>query len=346
MKVLIIRSGALGDTVFASAAISAIQQNLPKSTQINWLGTPLAHSLFKHDPRIHDVYSIKHKKIPTLFNSDKKRIISDSQSSPYDLIINLENSPYFFSLMKKINAQHKVGLPYTEGPVEQNNEHAVQAMLRIVKLGLGKLKSNCNVEQSAPTLTGSDFPPLQKKFNLTRPYIVLHPGNSHVGRSNPINYRAWPSSHWQTLAKSLTAQYKETHQIILIGSPEEKNLADGIEKEANNNNALNLCGKTTISELITLIEHADCVITTDTGPSHIASAVNTPVFAIIGPNDYRQTGPYAHSDNQVEIISLALPCSPCLPDGSIKQCTNNICMQKLQPELVMQKISRQLDESK
>ncbi|WP_019615994.1 glycosyltransferase family 9 protein [Psychromonas ossibalaenae] len=346
MKVLIIRSGALGDTVFASAAISAIQQILPDDTLINWLGAPLAHSLFEHDPRIQHVYSIKHKKIPILFNSDKKRIISDSLSAPYDLIINLENSPYFVSLMKKINAEHKVGQPYTEGPVEQNNEHAVDAMLRIVELGLAKLKPNCNLKQSAPTLIGTDFAPLQKKFNLTKPYIVLHPGNSHVGRSNPINYRAWPSSHWQVLAKNLAETYKETHQVILIGSPEEKLLVDVIEKEAADKELLNLCGKTTISELITLIENAAGIITTDTGPSHIASAVNTPVFAIIGPNDYRQTGPYSHAGNYVEIISLALPCSPCLPDGSIKQCTNNICMQELQPQLVMQKISKHLDKSK
>lgn len=338
MKILIVRLGALGDTVFASAAISAIQQNLPGDTQIDWLGSPITHSLFKHDSRIKNVYSIKYKKLPTLLNADKKRIISISKKTPYDLIINLENDPKFFSLVKQIHANHKVGAPYTKGP-DDKKQHAVEAMLEVTKTGIAKLTKNDNSNCYPTTLVGSNYKTLQNKFNLPEHYIVLHPGNSHVGRAGSINYRAWPKAHWQSLANSLNKIYHETHSIILVGSPDEQALIEDIAIGLDSKNILNFVGKTSVDELITLIEHADILISTDTGPSHIASAVNTPVLAMLGPNDYRKTGPYSHSENQVEIISLVLDCSPCLPDGSIKNCRNNICMIDLKPEIVLKKVA-------
>ncbi|WP_413700210.1 glycosyltransferase family 9 protein [Psychromonas sp. KJ10-10] len=343
MKILIVRLGALGDTVFASVAISTIQQNLPEDTQIDWLGSPITHSLFKHDPRINNVYSIKFKKLPTLLNADKKQIISISKKAPYDLIINLENDAKFFSIVKQIHAKYKVGAPFTKGP-DDSKQHAVESMLEVTKVGLAKLTKNNKSNYYPTTLVGSDYKALQNKFNLPERYIVLHPGNSHVGRAGSINYRAWPITHWQSLATSLCEKYHKTHSIILVGCPNEQAFIEQLEKDIDAKNILNLGGKTSVNELITLIEQAELLISTDTGPSHIASAVKTPVLAMLGPNDYRKTGPYSHADNQVEIISLGLECSPCLPDGSIKNCRSNICMINLKPEIVLNKVATYIKE--
>jgi ADP-heptose:LPS heptosyltransferase len=53
------------------------------------------------------------------------------------------------------------------------------------------------------------------------------------------------------------------------------------------------------------------VITIDTGPVHIAAAIDTPILAIIGPTDFRRAGPYKTNRNKISILSANLPCSPC-----------------------------------
>jgi len=336
MKILVIRSGALGDTVFASAAISAIRRNLPEGTRIDWLGTPLAHVLFQLDSRINKVYSVKHNKVPVFLSSDKKLLISDSRNEPYDLVINLENHRKFFSLVRKIHATHKVGAPFTEGPVEYK-EHAVESMLRITMMGLAKLTPEVKTESYLPSIVGSDYQALQEKLSLPEKYILLHPGNSHFNCTDHRSYRAWPISYWQQLAQLLADEVDPAYSIIIIGSENEQPIFDALEKQLPAS-VITLCGKTNLVELITLIQNTRLLVTTDTGPSHVASAVGAPVLALFGPSDYRQTGPYSHDGNRVEIASLELDCSPCSLTGEIKSCRENRCMLQQTPQLIMEKI--------
>lgn len=342
MKILIVRLGALGDTVFATAAISAIQTNLPENTQIDWLGAPLAHPLFKLDTRITKVFSIKYNKIPVFLNSDKKFIIAESKKAPYDLIINLENHSKFFSLVKQIHATHKVGAPFTDGPVEKRDEHAVEAMLRVTLLGLSLLTQSNKAEFYLPTITGSDYQALEQKHSLPEKYILLHPGNSHITCTDHRSYRAWPLKYWQELAQLLIENIDPEYQIIFIGSENEQPIFDELEQNLPAQ-VVTLCGKTNLVELITLIQHSRLLITTDSGPSHVASAVNAPVLALFGPSDYRQTGPYSHPGNQVEIVSLDLDCSPCSLTGEIKNCNENRCMLQQTPELLLKKVMPYID---
>jgi heptosyltransferase I len=86
--------------------------------------------------------------------------------------------------------------------------------------------------------------------------------------------------------------------------------------------AANLGGRTTLRELACLYRQASLVVTTDSGPMHIAAAVGTPVVALFGPTDPDRTGPYGPGHR---VIRRELPCSPCLR----KQCETKKCMQDI-----------------
>ena len=77
------------------------------------------------------------------------------------------------------------------------------------------------------------------------------------------------------------------------------------------------------------------MIVTDTGTAHISSAVNTPVFCLIGPTPHEQTGPYKTPFNEVHIISAGLSCSPCYKTDVMKACKDNICMKNIKPLKVL-----------
>ena len=79
-----------------------------------------------------------------------------------------------------------------------------------------------------------------------------------------------------------------------------------------------MTGKTTLLELAALLKKCSVMITGDTGPMHIATAVKTPVVAVMGPTDPGQTGPYGKNNI---VLYKGYDCSPCFLDNrSFKKC--------------------------
>ena len=86
--------------------------------------------------------------------------------------------------------------------------------------------------------------------------------------------------------------------------------------------AVNLGGRTTLRELACLYGKASLVVTTDSGPMHIAAAVGAPVVALFGPTDPGRTGPYGPGHR---VIRRELSCSPCFR----KRCETQACMREI-----------------
>lgn len=326
-SVIIIRSGALGDTVYATAVLDALTREFGDDIKIDWIGTPAAISLFKYDKRVNQVFTLKHRKLPAIINLEKRRIISYSKTQPYDLLINLELGSQFNDLAKAINAKVKHGYPYTEPHITDHSIHMVQLIRLIYK----DLFQQENVNNSFPKLFAEPFESVQNKYSLPVDYFVIAPSNSHTGRDK-INYRAWPSTSWKKLINDLGEQ----NNIILIGNKGEEEYFKFFEPYTKN--IIDLNGKTNLTELISVIEHAKALITTDTGPAHIASATSTPVHCLIGPTDPKSTGPYQTPYNEVHIISKDLECSPCYYLPHRDTCTDNICMKQISVEDVLSSI--------
>lgn len=99
--------------------------------------------------------------------------------------------------------------------------------------------------------------------------------------------------------------------------------------------AVNLGGQTTLRELACLYRQAALVVTTDSGPMHLAAAVGTPVVALFGPTDPVRTGPYGPGHR---VIRRALSCAPCLR----KRCDLPRCMKEISVEEVFEAVREML----
>ncbi|NTU42835.1 MAG: lipopolysaccharide heptosyltransferase II [Nitrospirales bacterium] len=118
-------------------------------------------------------------------------------------------------------------------------------------------------------------------------------------------------------------------RVILFGGKNETATAGEIERlvfarmpEVRDNNAwINLAGKTSLRELISLISECDLLLSNDSGPMHLAYAVGTPVVAVFGSTSPELTGPVGDSDR---VITSGVRCSPCFK----RVCKDNdlICM--------------------
>jgi len=326
-SVLIIRCGALGDLVYATSVIEALRQEYGEGINIDFVSTPGSASLFKDDSRVRKVFHLKHKKIPIFFSKDKKNIINYSKENEYDLLINFESGKQFKSLLLAINAKKKIGEHFNTKSIPSHITHVVE----ITKLIFKEIVSKEVFDSSFPKLFGTDKEKAKKRYDLDDKYIIISPSNSHQ-KKNRLNYRAWENRSWIELIELLSRDI----QVVIVGNKNEDEFFNKLKPYPKN--VVDLVAKTPLSDLIGVIDGAVGLIATDTGTAHIASALNTEVFALIGPTPANVTGPYQSPFNRVHIISLGLECSPCYKTEVMKKCKDNICMSGISSSKVYETI--------
>lgn len=129
---------------------------------------------------------------------------------------------------------------------------------------------------------------------LPKKYVVMAPS-----AGKPANQ--WPAEKFGELASRLSLP------SVVIASGGEAGIADTVVAHAKGN-AISIAGKTGLKELIPVISRAAFFVCNDTGPMHLAAALNIPVFAVFGPANPVRTGPYGDIHT---VIQLDLPCAPC-----------------------------------
>lgn len=130
------------------------------------------------------------------------------------------------------------------------------------------------------------------------PFAALMPG-AEFGPS-----KRWPTAHFGAIASKFK---KDGFNVYIFGSPKDHKIGEEIV-EHSNHSAQNLCGQTSLEDVIDLLSLAKVAITNDSGLMHIAAAVGRPVVAIYGAITPRYTPPLTSSS---EIQYLNLECSPC-----------------------------------
>ncbi|HEY5298365.1 MAG TPA: lipopolysaccharide heptosyltransferase II [Verrucomicrobiae bacterium] len=148
----------------------------------------------------------------------------------------------------------------------------------------------------------------KKKFGLekiTQPIFGLNPGAEY----GPA--KRWPVEKFIAAAKEIQQQ---TNCIwILFGGKNDSEIANRIESAIRNSQFVirNLCGKTSLRELMSLLKLCRALLTNDTGPMHVAAAHGVPVVAIFGSTSPELTGPVSSNGLRHQILKSNAPCSPC-----------------------------------
>lgn len=329
-SVLIVRCGALGDLVYSASVMDALIKQYGPDVQIDWVCTPGPGTLFTYDKRVRNVFPLKHRKPPIWLSPQKRKIIAYSKEHPYDLLINLETGEQFDALCKKVESRHKLGTPFTT----LSNDHPKENRAVTRKRVYADVISPDILEESVPRLFGTPLEMLKKKLALPENYIAVAPTNSHIKKQR-INYRAWPNAHWSRLINALATE----HNVVILGAKGEEAILNEFEL-APSSNIINFIGKNSITDLVTVIEQAQCLVTTDTAPAHIAAAVNTPLYILMGPNDPVTDSPYQTKENEVNILRTGIACSPCYNTPTMFACRDNVCMREIDPDELLSTIKK------
>lgn len=153
-----------------------------------------------------------------------------------------------------------------------------------------------------------------KKFvkNTDKRKVFLHLGAS-------IYSKQWDTSYWREVIDHL-----RDDEIYIIGSnqPPDELLAE---------NAVNLCGKTSLKQTISLLYNADILITTDSAPAHLAAVAKVPnIIVLYGPTNFNQWKPHAPNSNIIQ-LHANMPCNPC----NLRMCPHLKCLKELKPQMVI-----------
>ena len=156
-----------------------------------------------------------------------------------------------------------------------------------------------------------------------QPYLIINTNSESVTSRLPVEKAVELISVFQ--------QYNLP--VKLIGGKKEVAYVNEIFKRLpHQNNTEVLAGKTNLQELIALLQGASFVISSDSGPAHIASASGVPLVVVTGAGDERNTGPY-DNDKAIAVRNGKLPCEPCVKNycklSPLPQCLVQLDLQKV-----------------
>lgn len=175
-------------------------------------------------------------------------------------------------------------------------------------------------------------------LNGEKPFIAINPNASDLRLE-----RRWSASKFTSLIESLRLNFPD-YQLVLLGAPIEANYVSALYQNfISDEMVLNIAGKTSIEELIFVIDKAHLMITNDTGPMHIAFATGTTTVSLYGPSN---SDHYGHYKNNY-VVQKALYCSPCIHEFELSPCNgNNQCMQLIGVQDVMNEVMQAIDDMK
>jgi len=172
----------------------------------------------------------------------------------------------------------------------------------------------------------------KKKFGLekiTQPVFGLNPGAEY----GPA--KRWPDERFIAATREIQ---KQTNCVwILFGGKGDLEITNQIASQlpAPNFQLLNLAGKTTLRELMSLLKLCRVLLTNDSGPMHIAAALGTPVVVPFGSTSPELTGPALPGDSRHRLLKSDVPCSPCF----LRECPIDFrCMNGISVERVVEAV--------
>jgi lipopolysaccharide heptosyltransferase II len=328
-NILIIKPGAMGDLLHLTPTIRALRARFPTARIDIMVGNAASVDLFRHHPDIADVLVYDQRGEHRSFSS----LISlwrQIRSRSYDLIINFQRSnlkTWFLTsaaLPCRILVYHKTRTTVI---------HAVRDHLKTIEpLGISLVGDELDLYLSKESRAYAAH--IFESHGLdNRSVVAFNPGASNV-------IKCWSTIQFAALGDRLIDEMGV--KVVVVGGGGERLLAQDICAKMQNK-PLNLVEKTTMLQLGAVLSRCTLLVSGDTGPMHMATAVGTPVIALFGAIDPHRTGPVGTGHRVVRHADIS--CVPC----NAKKCNNPRyleCMERISVDEVFSAVAHMLAKRK
>lgn len=341
-NILIIKLSALGDVIHTLPALTTLRRHRP-GARIAWLVEEAAADLVRGHAALDRLIVWRRGAFDRAVRSGRvfaaatelRRTLRELRDTRHDLVVDFQGLAKSAFWVAAARAVAKAGY----GPGQRRNELAHLVLNRRVPVTAPGAHA---VERNLRLLEGLGFPRLPLAYDFpVAPANEAEAGGllAEVNLAGGARFVAvnaltrWPTKNWTPAGFAAVADLLAARGLpaVFTGAPGDRAALDAIAA-AMRTPMRRLDGRTPLKTLAALFRRAAAVLSTDTGPMHLAVAVGTPVVALFGPTDPGYTGP--HGEGHV-VLRAGLACSPCFRrDCRTKQFEPHACMVRLQPEEV------------
>lgn len=332
-SILVVRAGALGDTLMATPVIPALAERYPGAA-IDFLSSAGAAPLLEGAAGLRRVFALRHRNLPFWLSLEKRALVRQIRAERYDLAVVLEHADRYYELAARGRVARIAG--FRETPFDPAL-HSIANNLRAA--GFDDYASRPWQMLMTP-LAGESARIKALRCEHHGPVVGIHAGYGPAGRKKhqEQRLRGWSAANFAAVGRALL---DKGAALVLTGAPEDRPTVARIEALLPRERVFNLAGALTLRESVGLIRNLDVLLSVDSGPAHIAAALGTPLVVLWGPGILEQTRPVS-ATGPVEIVREAVPCAPCYGTPLMKTCRRNICMEAITPARAVAAIDRLL----
>ncbi|MBS1749981.1 MAG: glycosyltransferase family 9 protein [Bacteroidetes bacterium] len=326
-KILIFRTGSIGDSICAIPSIIAVGRTFPEASVdiLTNAGKENLVGLFyllnpKHYRKIIDYYGVSKRELFKLLRKEK-----------YDLVIQLPQVDASFTslcrdmlvyrcicssgigwFVSQLRLFTKTQSKYLIFP---NENSRLLGYLRENRFLTDGVEAELNIQQEDKDVVNSLF--REENINGTDKKLCMV-----IGAKRPQN--RWPIEYFVKVAEYFSLKFK----IILIGGSEDSKLAKPLLHIPN---LINFCGKLTPMQSAAVLSLCDITLSNDTGPMHMSYTVGTPTIALFSSRDLPGKWYPPEKNNNYIFRTNNVKCQGCLSET----CNDNICMKAIMPEKII-----------
>jgi heptosyltransferase-1 len=311
VKILIIKPSALGDIVQALPVLTGLKRRWP-AAKIDWIVNDSLREILEGHPCLNRAILYPRQRwtspsrIPEIWRWGRRL-----REEKYDMTIDLQGLMRSALMTWAANSPRRLGLlSAREGSRAFYNEYIADTAISAAERYLTCLE-HLDIPVQPLDFQLAPRAPLPDGVEEFGSYIALHPYSRW-------RTKLWPWRYYQELVHSMPE-----HRFVVVGE------GPWFPLEAPGR-LTDLRGRLTIGSLVSVLGRAQAILSTDSGPAHIAGALGRPTLVLFGATDWRKTKP---SGSHVSVRTHALFCSPCLKRTCWRD-TPVECMSLLTPQKI------------
>ncbi|NTV53700.1 MAG: lipopolysaccharide heptosyltransferase II [Candidatus Firestonebacteria bacterium] len=346
-RILVIKLCCIGDVLFTTPLLRALHANFPRA-HIDYMVSPWCRELVRANSNVQRILDFDAYAPASGWGKLVRgwRARQDIRRGCYDVAIVLHRSglatllPFLAGVPIRIGWDWQgQGFSLTHPLKYRGEEHEVDRALDCL-LPLGAGSEGDALEMAVP----SDARQFAEAFLQARvaagehgPLVAIFAGGG-VNPGTVMNTKRWKPSGYLEVCRELTRAYRA--RLLFVGTKSDAEVGDLILTESElQATAIRAEGKTDLLQLAALLEMCDLFIGGDSGPLHLAAAVETPTVSIYGPTDPKRLAPRGAWHR---VVRHEVSCAPCYTPDTVHQedvtvCRRGspVCMLEVTPEAVL-----------
>ncbi len=328
-RILVIKLSALGDVILITPSLRALRQKYPNAW-ISVLVGRKSRKMIRNCPYVDDVIAFDDTAKPR-FQTLLKTVRSLAKED-FDMVVDFQNNRLSHFLSFFSGAKIRAGHANRKWSffLNRKTEHSSLPLAPIDhQFQVLKLVEVETLDKKLELWTEKEEDESMRRFLESQ---WVSPSQVLVG-INPGSSIRWQTKQWpiENFAKLCDELARRNIRVVITGSEED---ASSMEElfALTRHKPINAIGKTSITELVSLIKRCQVFISSDSAPMHIAASVGVPLVAIFGPTDPKR---HLVPPERYQVFWKEVHCSPCY----LRTCPiGHICMKKITGQEVLDSV--------